>query len=136
MTLLMVLVPLLLTSIKLYLIRHIDHIIMSSNNPIPYETCQVFTTDPLNMSDNQAVSITIQLKQPSMNQIIEEEASDPTVPSFVWKNGDFIPEYSRNVDGHLSQLQNEGRAIGIDLMCKVLHESARSAFETCFPEKF
>ena len=62
---------------------YIDHIIMSSNNPIPYETCQVFATDPLNMSDHQAVSITIQLKQSSMNQIIEEEASDPTVPSFV-----------------------------------------------------
>ena len=115
---------------------YIDHIIMSKNNPLWYQDCCVHSTDPLNMSDHNAVSIIIQLQQPSMAQIMENESTnDPTIPSFAWKQGDFIIEYSKNVEERLSSLQTDGQTVGVDVMCAVLHESAKSAFDKCYPER-
>ena len=70
-----------------------------------------------------------------MEQIIEEETIDNTIPSFAWKHGDFLNEYSKNVEDYLTYLQNESQFVDVDLMCKVLHESGKSAFETCFPDR-
>ena len=112
---------------------YIDHIIISKNNPSPFHDCWVHFTDPLNMSDHQPVSISIQVKHPSISQIISDESADPTVPSFAWKDAGFILEYSRIVEDHLNL--TDGQGVDVNQMCEILHESARSAFEICFPEK-
>ena len=114
---------------------YIDHIIMSSNNPIPFSNCIVHSTDPLNMSDHQPISITIQCKELSMKQIMEEDLIDSGVPSFAWKYNEFITEYSNNVDAALTQLLHENQEVDVNKMCAVMHESGKSAFKTCFPER-
>ena len=114
---------------------YIDHVIMSKNNPVPYHDCQIYEVDPLNMSDHQPISITIEIKEPTIAHVMSESSNDPTIPSFAWKDAQFTVQYSNNVDSALNLMQAEDQAVDLNLMCKILHESAKLAFDTCFPDR-
>ena len=66
---------------------------------------------------------------------MEEEASNVCVPSFAWQNTDFVQEYSDKIEHDLTQLSDAGQAVDIDMMCTILHESSRYAFNKCFPDR-
>ena len=108
---------------------------MSKNNPVPYHDCQIYEVDPLNMSDHQPISITIEIKEPTIAHVMSESSNDPTIPSFAWKDAQFTVQYSNNVDSALNLMQAEDQAVDLNLMCKILHESAKLAFDTCFPDR-
>ena len=114
---------------------YIDHIVILQNRSISYTNCQVHDPVPLNMSDHQPISLSICCEHTSMSQIMEEEASNVSVPSFAWQNTDFVQEYSDKIEHDLTQLSDTGQAVDIDMMCTILHESSRYAFNICFPDR-
>ena len=114
---------------------YIDHIVISKNNPISFADCRVHQPEALNMSDHQPISMTVHCRQTSMSQILEEEASNISVPSFAWKNTEFVQDYSDKIEHELTRLVGEGQMVNIDVICSILHESSRGAFSKCFPKR-
>ena len=114
---------------------YIDHIVISQNHSIPYINCHVHDPVPLNTSDHQPISFSLCYEYTTMSQIMEEEASDVSIPSFAWKNTDFVKEYSDKIELNLTQLSEAGQVVNIDTMSTILHESSIYAFSKCFPDR-
>ena len=114
---------------------YIDHIAILQNHAIFYTDCQVHEPVPLNMSDHQPISMSICCEHTSWSQIMEEEAPDMSVPSYAWRNAQFIQEYSDKIEHELTQLSGAGQMTDINMMCTILHESSRYAFSKSFPDR-
>ena len=114
---------------------YIDHIIMSRDNPIPHTNCVIHETNLNNMSDHQPISITLKYENPSIEQIVKEESKEIVIPSFAWKDDNFICEYNNESHKQLTELFNTDCNPSAEDICAKLHNSSDVAFKVCFPEK-
>ena len=114
---------------------YIDHIIMSREGPISHKDCHVHEVNPVNLSDHQPISITLKYENPTIEQIIKNDADEIVIPSFAWKDNDFICEYNNEAQNQFNELFSTDPDPSIDSICTILHSSSDVAYKKCFPEK-
>lgn len=112
---------------------YIDHIAVLKETTLAVSSCQVHNFDPINVSDHQPISFSIEYN-PSLQDLIDEVIPKNVIPKYAWLDDDFLNVYKTEVGNKVADISSTH--LEIDISCNMLNDilssSASKAFESCF----